>query len=76
MTYLTSKKLVSKLIDVISHEYIMGGISDESLQLAIKLAQSIETDEERLARIKHFQSITEKAVNDAAKHNTFNKVGA
>jgi hypothetical protein len=76
MTYLTSKKLIKKLSDVIGHEYVLGGISDETLELAIKLAQSIETDEERLARIKHFQTITEKAVVDAAKYNSFNKVKA
>ena len=73
MTYLTSKKLVAKLIYTVGHEHVLGGISDESLQLAIKLAQSIETDEERLSRIKHFNSVIEVATKDAAKYN---KVGA
>ena len=72
MTYLTSKKLIKKLTDVIGHEYVLGGISDETLQLAIKLAQSIETDEERLVRIKHCKDVVGKAVKDAAKYN---KVG-
>jgi hypothetical protein len=69
MTYLTSKKLVSKLMHTIGHEHICGGISDETLQLAIKLAQSIETDEERLVRIKHFNLVAEKALQDGKKYN-------
>ena len=73
MTYLTSKKLLDKFMYTIGHEHVCGGISDETFQLAIKLAQSIETDEERLVRIKHFNAVAEKALKDGAKYN---KVGA
>ena len=73
MTYLTSKKRMHKFMYTIGHEHVLGGISDETLQLAIKLAQSIESDEERLARIKHFNNVVEVATKNAAKYN---KVGS
>jgi hypothetical protein len=66
---MNSKQLVKKLIKQIGNEYIIGGITDESLELAIKLAQSFETHEERLIRIKKFGDVTEAAIKAAAKYN-------
>ena len=52
MTYLTSKKQLDKLLHTIGHEHVLGGISKETLDLAIALAKSIDADEERLKQIK------------------------
>ena len=67
---MNTKQLVKKLMKQISHEYIISDyISDESLQLAIKLAQSLETPEERQLRLQKFSDITGKALIEARKYS-------
>jgi hypothetical protein len=68
MTNITSKKLVKKLMATIGHEYVLGGITDETLDLAGKLYRSLESDEERLIRIKKFGDVTEEALKAAVKY--------
>ena len=69
---MTSKQLVKKLMQQIGNEYVLGAITDEQLDLASKLYRSLETDEERVARIKKFGDVTEQALKAAVKYN---KVG-
>lgn len=64
---MNSKQLVKRLIKQIGNEYIIGGISDESLQLAIKLAQSMETEQERNERINKFGLIVDEATEFSKK---------
>jgi hypothetical protein len=42
----------------IGHEHVLGGISKETLDLAIALAKSIEADEEKLKAIKEKQKVS------------------
>ena len=58
MTYLTSKKRMHKFMYTIGHEHVLGGISKETLDLAIALAKSIEADEEKLKAIKEKQQVS------------------
>lgn len=66
---MTSKQLVQRLIKQIGDEYIIGGISDESLELAIKLAQSFETEQERNERINKFGLIVNEAAQFSKKYS-------
>jgi hypothetical protein len=63
---MTSKQLVNQLYNNMTQSL---DFTDEQVQLIIKLAQSIETDEERLVRIKHFNLVAEKALQDGKKYN-------
>jgi len=58
MTYLNSKKQLDKLLYTIGHEHVLGGISKETLDLAIQLAKSIEADEAKLKAIKEKQKVS------------------
>ena len=57
----------------IGHEYVLGGITDEQLDLAGKLYRSLESDEERVLRIKKFGDVTEQALKASVKYQR-NKV--
>ena len=67
---MNTKQLVKMLVNQINDEYIFtDNISDESLELAMKLSQSLETIEERQLRLQKFQEVTSKALIDAKKYN-------
>ena len=54
----------------IGHEHVLGGISKETLDLAIALAKSIEADEEKLKAIKEKQKVSWGKY--CMNYNTFN----
>ena len=67
---MNTKQLVKMLVNQINDEYIFtDNISNESLELAMKLSQSLETIEERQLRLQKFQEVTSKALIDAKKYN-------
>ena len=47
-----------KFMYTIGHEHVLGGISKETLDLAIALAKSIEADEAKLKAIKEKQQVS------------------
>jgi hypothetical protein len=67
---MTSKQLAIKLMHQLGQEYsFTDNVTLEQLDLAVKLAQSFETEQETIERKQKFTEIVNKAVADAKQYN-------
>jgi hypothetical protein len=66
---MNSKQLAIKLMHQLAQEYSLSdNVTLEQLDLAVTLAQSFETGQEKTERKQKFTQSVNKAVNDAKKY--------